>query len=38
MAMTSVNPIQILIAEDHAVVRQGLAAIISDEPEMNVIA
>ncbi|WP_127025223.1 response regulator transcription factor [Chroococcidiopsis cubana] len=36
--MISVNPIQILIAEDHAVVRQGIAAIISDEPDMNAIA
>lgn len=31
-------PIQILIAEDHAVVRQGLAAIIRDEADMVVVA
>jgi len=30
--------IQILISEDHAVVRQGLAAIIKDEPDMAVVA
>jgi len=32
------NPIHILIAEDHAVVRQGLAAIIKDETDMVVVA
>lgn len=32
------NSIQILIAEDHAVVRQGLAAIIKDETDMTVVA
>lgn len=32
------NPIRILIAEDHAVVRQGLAAIIKDEVDMVVVA
>jgi two-component system, NarL family, response regulator len=30
--------IHILIAEDHAVVRQGLAAIINDEPDMTIVA
>lgn len=34
----NVSPIQILIAEDHAVVRQGLAAIINDEPDMTIVA
>lgn len=36
--MTPATPIQILIAEDHAVVRQGLAAIIRDEVDMRVVA
>ena len=36
--MSQSPPIQILIAEDHAVVRQGLAAIIEDEADMQVVA
>lgn len=32
------NPIRILIAEDHAVVSQGLASIIQDEQDMQVVA
>jgi DNA-binding NarL/FixJ family response regulator len=30
--------VRVMIAEDHAVVREGLAAIIDDEPDMEVIA
>lgn len=36
--MPQTNPIRILLAEDHNIVRQGLAAIISDEPDMDVVA
>jgi two-component system NarL family response regulator len=32
------SPIRVLIADDHAVVRQGLAAIIAQEPDMIVVA
>lgn len=32
------TPIRILIAEDHAVVRQGLASILKDEADMEVVA
>jgi DNA-binding NarL/FixJ family response regulator len=31
------EPIRILIAEDHAVVRDGLAAVLKFEPDMNVV-
>jgi DNA-binding NarL/FixJ family response regulator len=31
-------PIRILLAEDHAVVRDGLVAIISQEPDLQVVA
>ncbi|MBD1859333.1 response regulator transcription factor [Leptolyngbya sp. FACHB-1624] len=31
-------PIRVLIADDHAIFRQGLATIINRDPEMNVIA
>jgi DNA-binding NarL/FixJ family response regulator len=31
------NPIRILIAEDHAVVRDGLAAVLKFEPDMTVV-
>ena len=37
--MSSQSPmIQVLIADDHAIVRQGLATIINRDPEMTVIA
>lgn len=36
--MTSDNPIRILLAEDHAVVRDGLAAILNGEPSMTIVA
>ncbi len=32
------TPIRVLIADDHAIVRQGLATIIDRDPEMTVIA
>jgi two-component system, NarL family, response regulator len=32
------TPIRVLIADDHAIVRQGLATIINRDPEMTVIA
>lgn len=36
--MTTCPPIRVLIAEDHAVVRQGFAAIVDHEPDMEVVA
>ncbi|MBD3885698.1 response regulator transcription factor [Phormidium tenue FACHB-886] len=36
--MTSAPLIQLLIAEDHAVVREGLVAIIKDEKDMAIVA
>ncbi len=36
--MSQTMPIRILLAEDHAVVREGLAAIIKDEADMQVVA
>lgn len=36
--MSQATPIRILLAEDHTVVRQGLTAIIEDEPDMQVVA
>jgi two-component system NarL family response regulator len=36
--MSVEQPIRILIADDHPVVRQGLAAIIETEPDMTVVA
>jgi two-component system, NarL family, response regulator len=36
--MTSVSPIRILVAEDHAVVRDGLVAILNREADISVVA
>lgn len=36
--MISTAPIRILIADDHPIVRQGLAAIIGRKPDMTVVA
>lgn len=36
--MNSASPIRILIAEDHAVVRDGLVAILNREADMTVVA
>lgn len=32
------NPIRLLIAEDHAIVRQGLVALLEQEPDLSVVA
>jgi len=32
------NPIQILISDDHTIVRQGLASLLNDQPDMEVVA
>ncbi len=31
---TGMNPIRVLIADDHAIVRRGLVSIINDESDM----
>jgi two-component system NarL family response regulator len=36
--MSQATTIQVLIADDHAIFRQGLATIINRDPEMQVIA
>jgi two-component system, NarL family, response regulator len=36
--MTQINPITVLIVEDHPVVRFGLVALIDSQPDMNVVA
>lgn len=36
--MQKTNPIRILIADDHPVVREGLAALIDRRPDMTVVA
>jgi two-component system, NarL family, response regulator len=36
--MSQSTPIRVLIADDHSIVRQGLATIINRDPEMTVIA
>ena len=36
--MSQASPIRILLAEDHALVREGFAAIIKDEVDMDVVA
>jgi two-component system, NarL family, response regulator len=38
MLSSSVKTIQILIADDHPIVRQGLVAILNDQPDMHVVA
>jgi DNA-binding NarL/FixJ family response regulator len=32
------NPIQILLSDDHTIVRQGLASLLNDQPDMQVVA
>jgi DNA-binding NarL/FixJ family response regulator len=32
------NPIRILISDDHTIVRQGLASLLNDQPDMEVVA
>jgi len=32
------SPIQILISDDHTIVRQGLASLLNDQPDMEVVA
>ena len=36
--MSQATTIRVLIADDHAIFRQGLATIINRDPEMQVIA
>ncbi len=36
--MVSESPVRILVADDHPVVREGLAAILSYQPDMSVVA
>jgi DNA-binding NarL/FixJ family response regulator len=38
MLTHSTKTIRILIADDHPIVRQGLVAILNDQPDMNVVA
>lgn len=37
-AMNQPRPVRILIADDHAIVREGLSAVINREPDMRVVA
>jgi DNA-binding NarL/FixJ family response regulator len=32
------DPIQILVSDDHTIVRQGLASLLNDQPDMEVVA
>jgi two-component system, NarL family, response regulator len=36
--LDSSNPIRVLIADDHAIMRQGLVALLEQEPDMSVVA
>jgi DNA-binding NarL/FixJ family response regulator len=36
--MTSLNPIRILIADDHPAMREGLAALLEQQPDFEVVA
>jgi two-component system, NarL family, response regulator len=36
--LESIKPIRLLVADDHPIVRQGLVAILNDQPDMNVVA
>lgn len=36
--MNKVNPLRILLADDHVILRQGLASLLNMEPDMHVVA
>jgi two-component system, NarL family, response regulator len=38
LMLESIKPIRLLVADDHPIVRQGLVAILNDQPDMNVVA
>ena len=35
---TNLNPIRILAVDDHALLREGIAALIADQPDMQIVA